>query len=103
MTSASVTGRLGPRIPSTSGATPPSIRHELPLSTAARHPPVPRSGVTETSDSGQRPTADQRNRRYDDPSVFLARLFLAGALLPAMFFFLAPAVILAAPFVLAPF
>ena len=98
MTSARVTGRFGPRIlSSTSGATPHSIRQELPVGTAARHPPDQRSRVTETSVSGPLPTADQRNGR-DDPLVFLAALFLGVALLLAMFFFVAPAVFLAALF-----
>ena len=72
------------------------------MSAAARHPPDQRSRVTETSVSGPLPTPDQRNGRYDDPLVFLAPLFLGGALLLAMFFFVAPAVFLAALF-LAPF
>ena len=53
-----------------------------------------------TADHFQRPI--RHNGRYD-PLVFLAPLFLGGALLLAMFFFLvAPAVFLAALF-LAPF
>ena len=71
------------------------------MSAAARHPPDQRSRVTETSVSGPLPTPDQRNGRYD-PLVFLAALFLGGALLLAMFFFVAPAVFLAALF-LGPF
>jgi hypothetical protein len=98
-----VTGRFGPRIlPSTSGATRRGILQELPVETAARHLPDQRSRVTETSVSGPLPTADQRNGRYD-PWVFLAPLFLGGALLLAMFFFVAPAVFLAAAFFLARF
>jgi hypothetical protein len=54
-------------------------------------------GSPKTSISGPLPTADQRNGRYD-PLVFLAPLFLGGALLLAMFFFVAPAVFLAALF-----
>ena len=70
------------------------------MSNAARHPPDQRSRVTETCVSGALLTADQRNGR-DDPLVFLAPLFLGGALLLAMFFFVAPAVFLAAPFLAA--
>jgi len=54
--------------------------------------------VTETSDSGLLPSADQRNGRYV-PLVFLAPLSLGGALLLAMFFsFVASVVFLAALF-----
>ena len=74
---------------------------EPPVSAAARHLPDQRSRVTETSDSGPQPTADQCHRRYD-PLVLFAPLFLGVLLLAMFFFFVAPAVFLAA-LVLAPF
>ena len=74
---------------------------EPPVSAAARRLPDQRSRVTETSDSGPLPTADQCHRRYD-PLVLFAPLFLGVLLLAMFFFFFAPAVFLAA-LVLAPF
>jgi hypothetical protein len=102
MTSARVTAPLRPRIlPLEIGCDTARDPQELPVPAAARHLPDQRSRVIETSDSEPLPTADQRNGRYD-PLVFLAPLFLGGALLLAIFFFVAPVVFLAALF-LAPF
>ena len=98
MTSASVTARFDPRLLQLDiecdTARDPQA---LPVSAAARHLPDQRSRVTETSDGEPLPTADQRNGRYE-PLVFFAPLFLGGAVLLAMFFFVAPAVFLAALF-----
>ena len=69
-----------------------SFPSEPPLGTQ----PI-RDRIAETSVSRPLPTADQRKGRYD-PLVFLAPLFLGGALLLAMFLFVAPAVFLAALF-----
>ena len=97
-----MTARFAPRIlPPDSGCDaavdpPRSLPCQTPLGTHQI-----RDRITETSVNGPLPTADQRNGRYD-PLVFLAPLFLGVAVLLAMFFFVTPAVFLAALF-LAPF
>ena len=97
-----MTARFGPRIlPLEIGCDTARDPQKLPVSAGARHLPDQRSRVTERIDSEPLPTADQRKGRYE-PLVFLAPLFLGGALLLAMFSFVAPAVFLAAPF-LTPF
>ena len=96
-----MTARFGPRIPPRH-----RVRHRLGSAGASRRQPplgthqIRDRGSPKPASSGQLPTADQRNGRYD-PLVFLAPLFLAGALLLAMFLFLAPAVLLAALFLAA--
>jgi hypothetical protein len=97
-----VTGRVGPRIP-------PRHRLRRGAGSARSFPSEPplgtrqiRDRITETSVSATSHGPDQRNGR-DDCLVFLAPPLLGGALLLAMFLFVAPAVFLAAPFFFAPF